>query len=309
MWAIYKKELKTYFLSPIGYVFIGLFLFMASMFFYADILVTGSTMFSSMFYSLSTILIMIVPLLTMRMFSEERKEGTEQLLLTAPRSITSIVLGKFFAGLIVLIIAAIFGYAIWDANKNLNEAGSSNIADMPDANDVANKVTNEVANQNNVNEEINPNTNKTNTNTTNYVGEWYISEEAYMNAERIDSIMDRREDNMISDTEFEAEMQSEANTNIVELDVDKYFQNTISFDFILTSPAPTQREGKLDDIVVNLEGNTGTFTYTDNWGTSGNGTITLNDNSIELRLETTKASQSALWGVEGIYTFSYKRMD
>ena len=104
-------------------------------------------------------------------------------------------------------------------------------------------------------------------------------------------------------------MQSEANTNIVELDVDKYFQNTISFDFILTSPAPTQREGKLDDIVVNLEGNTGTFTYTDNWGTSGNGTITLNDNSIELRLETTKASQSALWGVEGIYTFSYKRMD
>lgn len=215
--------------------------------------------------------------------------------------------------LIVLIIAAIFGYAIWDANKNLNEAGSSNMADMPDANDVENKVTNEVTNQNNVNEEINSNTgtntNKTNTNTTNYVGEWYISEEAYMNAERIDSIMDRREDNMISDTEFEAEMQSEANTNIVELDVDKYFQNTISFDFILTSPAPTQREGKLDDIVVNLEGNTGTFTYTDNWGTSGNGTITLNDNSIELRLETTKASQSALWGVEGIYTFSYKRMD
>lgn len=211
--------------------------------------------------------------------------------------------------LIVLIIAAIFGYAIWDANKNLNEAGSSNMADMPDANDVANKVTNEVTNQNNANEEINSNTNKTNTNTTNYVGEWYISEEAYMNAERIDNIMDRREDNMISDTEFEAEMQSEANTNIVELDVDKYFQNTISFDFILTSPAPTQREGKLDDIVVNLEGNTGTFTYTDNWGTSGNGTITLNDNSIELRLETTKASQSALWGVEGIYTFSYKRMD
>ena len=211
--------------------------------------------------------------------------------------------------LIVLIIAAIFGYAIWDANKNLNEAGSSNIADMPDANDVANKVTNEVSNQNNANEEINPNTNKTNTNTTNYVGEWYISEEAYMNAERIDNIMDRREDGSISDTEFEAEMQSEANTNIVELDVDKYFQNTIRFDFILTSPAPTQREGKLDDIVVNLEGNTGTFTYTDNWGTSGNGTITLNDNSIELRLETTKASQSALWGVEGIYTFSYKRMD
>ena len=204
--------------------------------------------------------------------------------------------------LIVLIIAAIFGYAIWDANKKLDEAGSSNIIDMPE--------TNEESKQNGLNEEAQTNTESMqNTNKTNYVGEWYISEEAYMNAERIDSIMDRREDNMISDTEFEAEMQSEANTNIVELDVDKYFQNTISFDFILTSPAPTQREGKVDDIVVNLEGNTGTFTYTDNWGTSGNGTITLNDNSIELRLETTKASQSALWGVEGIYTFSYKRMD
>ena len=105
MWAIIKKEVRTYFLSPIGYVFIGLFLFMSSMFFYADILVTGSTMFSSMFYSLSTILIMIVPLLTMRTFSEERKDGTEQLLLTAPRSVTSIVLGKFFAALIVLLIA------------------------------------------------------------------------------------------------------------------------------------------------------------------------------------------------------------
>ena len=105
MWAIIKKEVKSYFLSPIGYVFIGLFLLMASLFFYSEILVTGSTMYSNMFYSLSTILIMIIPLLTMRMFSEERKDGTEQLLLTAPRSVTSIVLGKFFAGLIFFIIA------------------------------------------------------------------------------------------------------------------------------------------------------------------------------------------------------------
>ena len=105
-------------------------------------------------------------------------------------------------------------------------------------------------------------------------------------------------------------MQSEINTNIVELDVERYFQNTIKFDFTVISPAPTQREGHLDDIEVTLEGNTGTFTYTDNWGTSGNGTITLNDdNSITLRLETTSAAQGALWGVEGIYTFSYKRVD
>ena len=54
MWAIIKKEVRTYFLSPIGYVFVGLFLLMASLFFYSEVLVTGSTMFSNIFYSLST---------------------------------------------------------------------------------------------------------------------------------------------------------------------------------------------------------------------------------------------------------------
>lgn len=218
--------------------------------------------------------------------------------------------------LIVLIIAAIFGYAIWDANRNLDEAGSVNSENIPVVNEESNITNNVDSNQINTNEvqtqpstQAGQNVNEQTGNSTNYVGEWYISQEAYTNAERIDSIMDRREDNSISDTEFEAEMQAATNTNIVELDVDRYFQNTISFDFKLTSPAPTQREGKIDDIVVDLEGNTGTFTYTDNWGTSGNGTITLNDNSIELRLETTKAAQGALWGVEGVYTFSYKRVD
>lgn len=105
MLAVFKKELKTYFLSPIGYVFIGLFLLMASLFFYLDVVSYGITNFENMFYSLATILTFITPILTMRMFAEERKEGTDQLLFTSPRSITSIVLGKFFAAVIVLIIA------------------------------------------------------------------------------------------------------------------------------------------------------------------------------------------------------------
>ncbi|MFR5684589.1 MAG: ABC transporter permease, partial [Clostridia bacterium] len=91
MLAIIKKEVKSYFLSPIGYVFIGLFLAMCSVFFYLDIVQYGSTNFGYIFYSGSTILTFIIPILTMRMFSEERKNGTEQLLLTSPRSITSIV--------------------------------------------------------------------------------------------------------------------------------------------------------------------------------------------------------------------------
>lgn len=104
MYAVLKKELKSYFLSPIGYVFIGLFLLMTSVFFYLDILSYGMSKFESMFYSLATILTFITPILTMRMFSEEKKEGTDQLLFTSPRGITSIVFGKFLAALCVLLI-------------------------------------------------------------------------------------------------------------------------------------------------------------------------------------------------------------
>ena len=53
-------------------------------------------------------LLIMIPLLTMRMFAEERKSGTEQLLLTSPRSVTSIVLGKFFAAVAVILITLIF---------------------------------------------------------------------------------------------------------------------------------------------------------------------------------------------------------
>lgn len=74
MWAITKKELKNYFLSPIGYIYIGVFLLACSLFFYLDIFAYASTDFSSMFGSAVTVLTFIVPLLTMRMFAEERRQ-------------------------------------------------------------------------------------------------------------------------------------------------------------------------------------------------------------------------------------------
>ena len=104
MGAIIKKEFKTYFLSPIGYVFIGLFLIMFSIFFYIDVVSYGSTNFEYIFYSGATILTFIVPVLTMRTFAEERKSGTEQLLLTSPLSITKVVLGKFIAATLIVVI-------------------------------------------------------------------------------------------------------------------------------------------------------------------------------------------------------------
>lgn len=110
MLAILKKEFKNYFLTPIGYIFIGLFLIMFSLFFYSEVYQNHYLNYEYIFFSGATILTFIVPILTMRTFSEERKDGTEQLLLTAPRSVTSIVLGKFFAALIVLLIAVVLTF-------------------------------------------------------------------------------------------------------------------------------------------------------------------------------------------------------
>ena len=104
MWAVIKKEVKSYFYSPVGYVFIGLFLIMFSIFFYTDVFTYQSTNFEYIFYSGATILTFIVPILTMRTFAEERKTGTEQLLLTSPLSITKVVIAKFIAATLIVVI-------------------------------------------------------------------------------------------------------------------------------------------------------------------------------------------------------------
>ena len=109
MWAVIKKEFKSYFCTPIGYVFIGVFLIAFSISFYFSVIGYGNVNFENIFYSLPTILVLafIIPLLTMRSFAEERKNGTEQLLLTSPISITKIVIGKFIAGLAIVVITEI----------------------------------------------------------------------------------------------------------------------------------------------------------------------------------------------------------
>ena len=106
MWAVIKKEFKSYFCTPIGYIFIGVFLIAFSISFYFSVLGYGNVKFESIYYTLPTILVLafIIPLLTMRSFSEERKTGTEQLLLTSPISITKVVLGKFIAALFIVLI-------------------------------------------------------------------------------------------------------------------------------------------------------------------------------------------------------------
>lgn len=105
MKAIYSKELGQYFNTPIGYVFLGIFAFFSGLYFWMNNILFGTTDFYGFFNSFLTILIIIVPILTMRSFSEERKTRSDQLLLTAPVSVWDIILGKFLAALSVYAMA------------------------------------------------------------------------------------------------------------------------------------------------------------------------------------------------------------
>lgn len=97
MCAIYKRELRSYFRSMVGCVFVAFLVAFTGIYFTAYNLTAGYPYFS---YTLSGSLIVFlvgIPLITMRSFSEERKNKTDQLLLTAPVSLTKVVLGKYLA--------------------------------------------------------------------------------------------------------------------------------------------------------------------------------------------------------------------
>ncbi len=104
MLAIYKRELRSYFQSMTGCVFVAFLVLFTGIYFTAYNLTAGYPYFS---YTLSGSLIVFIvgiPLITMRSFSEERKNKTDQLLLTAPVSLTKVVLGKYFAMVTVVAV-------------------------------------------------------------------------------------------------------------------------------------------------------------------------------------------------------------
>jgi ABC-2 type transport system permease protein len=121
-----KKEIGAYFSSPIAYVVISGFLLLVGYFFYslvswfnaqamqmaqnpyyAQQININEMVFSPLFHNMSIILILVAPLLTMRLLAEEKKNGTDELLYTSPLSVGQIILGKYFAALVML--AAMLG--------------------------------------------------------------------------------------------------------------------------------------------------------------------------------------------------------
>ncbi len=103
MLAIWKREVQNYFLTPIGYVFMGIFLVVGGLFFYLSNILSLNSDLTNLFNNLSYLFMLAVPILTMRLLSEEKRTRTDQLLITSPRSIRDIVVGKFLSACTVLL--------------------------------------------------------------------------------------------------------------------------------------------------------------------------------------------------------------
>ena len=113
MLAIYRREIGAFFTSGVAYVFLAVFWLVSGIFFYNGVVASGTTDTSSMFSSMFYIVLFLIPVLTMKLLSEEKKNRTDQGLLTAPVGLWEIVLGKYFAALTLYIIAesVVFIYA------------------------------------------------------------------------------------------------------------------------------------------------------------------------------------------------------
>ncbi|MDQ5983341.1 MAG: hypothetical protein RUMPE_00350 [Eubacteriales bacterium SKADARSKE-1] len=114
MSAIIKREISAYFSSAVGYVIMAIFFTFGGFYFYETSLVSNSANLSYTFSNLFIITIFLVPILTMRLFSEEKKQKTDQALFTSPISLFSVTASKFLSAVLMFLIcmSITFFYAI-----------------------------------------------------------------------------------------------------------------------------------------------------------------------------------------------------
>jgi ABC-2 type transport system permease protein len=105
MSAVFKREFKSYFTSPIGYIVLAIMFFFAGWFFTGYNLAGHSTSLSGVYGLMLYVFIIALPILTMRLMSDEKRQKTDQALLTAPVSLTGIVLGKYLAAMLLFLIS------------------------------------------------------------------------------------------------------------------------------------------------------------------------------------------------------------
>ena len=104
--TVRKREMQGYFYTPVGYVFIGVFLTVSSVLFYLEILRQRSGDLPTFIHDMSYLWMLLSPILTMRLLAEEKQKKTDQLLLTSPVSLPGIVAGKYLAAVTVLFMTA-----------------------------------------------------------------------------------------------------------------------------------------------------------------------------------------------------------
>ena len=107
MLSIWKRELQGYFFTPVGYVFMGVFLLLSSVIFFLTIMQSRSSDLLSFIGTMSYLWMLLCPVLTMRLLAEEKSKRTDQLLLTSPVSLPGIVLGKYLAAVTVMGITVL----------------------------------------------------------------------------------------------------------------------------------------------------------------------------------------------------------
>lgn len=110
MLSVYRYELRRYLVTPIGYVFMGAFLLMGGLMFFFFNLTYYSNDIIGLFSDMTSFLMFLVPVLTMRSFAEEKKNRSDQFLFTAPISVHGIVIGKFLAAVTVYLITLLFTF-------------------------------------------------------------------------------------------------------------------------------------------------------------------------------------------------------
>jgi ABC-2 type transport system permease protein len=122
--TILKKELAVYAVTPLAYVLVGVYLFLAGLFFWMGITLTGEASLRILVSNLAVVQLFVLPMLTMRAFAEERRQGTLELLLTCPVPVGAVVLGKWLAALALCallllgtglfpVVLAVYGSPDW----------------------------------------------------------------------------------------------------------------------------------------------------------------------------------------------------
>lgn len=104
MGAVFRRELRSFFTNPIGYIVLAVMFCVSGYFFFYYNLSMNSADLTNVFVKLFSIILLALPFLTMRLFSEEKRQKSDQAFLTAPVSLTAIVMGKFLATLLLYVI-------------------------------------------------------------------------------------------------------------------------------------------------------------------------------------------------------------